>query len=73
MRIALIVIGIILLGLGVWVAMGDAHYNHTDAKLQVASKNLFTLSSQKPVPAGIGYAAIAIGGVLVIAGVLKKK
>ena len=72
MRTALIVIGIILLGLGVWVAMGDAHYNDTSTKAKLGPIKV-EASSQKQVPAGIGYAGIVIGGVLVVVGALKKK
>ncbi|HJU27461.1 MAG TPA: hypothetical protein VJ722_12355 [Rhodanobacteraceae bacterium] len=72
MRIALIVIGIILLGLGVWVALGDAHYNDTSTKAQLGPLKV-EATSQKPVPAPIGYAGIVIGGVLIVAGALKKK
>lgn len=72
MRTALIVIGIILLGLGVWVALGDAHYNDTSTKAQFGPIKV-EASSQKQVPAGIGYAGIVIGGVLIVVGALKKK
>ena len=72
MRIALIVIGIILLGLGEWVALGDAHYNDTSTKAQLGPLKV-EATSQKPVPAPIGYAGIVIGGVLIVAGALKKK
>jgi uncharacterized membrane protein len=72
MRIALIVIGIILLGLGVWVALGDARYNDSSTKAQLGPVKI-EASSQKQVPAPIGYAGIVIGGVLIIAGALKKK
>ncbi|MGH8116472.1 MAG: hypothetical protein ACREP0_01950 [Rhodanobacteraceae bacterium] len=67
MRIAAIVIGVILLGLGVWVALGDAHYNDTSTKAQLGPIKI-EASSQKPVPAPIGYAGIVIGGVLIIVG-----
>lgn len=72
MRIAAIVIGLILLGLGVWVALGDAYYNDSSTKAQFGPVKI-EATSQKPVPAPIGYAGIVIGGVLVVAGVLKKK
>lgn len=72
MRIALFVIGIILLGLGVWVALGDAHYNDNSTKAQFGPIKV-EASTQKQVPAGIGYAGIVIGGVLVVVGALKKK
>jgi hypothetical protein len=72
MRIASILIGIVLIALGVWVALGDAHYNDTNTKAQLGPVKV-EATSQKPVPAGIGYAGIAIGGVLVLVGVLKKK
>ena len=72
MRIAAILVGIVLIALGVWVALGDAHYNDTSTKAQFGPIKV-EATSQKPVPAGIGYAGIVIGGVLVVVGVLKKK
>jgi hypothetical protein len=67
MRIAIIVIGIILLGLGVWVAVGAAHYSDTKAEIGPVK-----VTKQQPVPAPVGYAGIVIGGILIVAGALKK-
>ncbi|MDE2496430.1 MAG: hypothetical protein KGK35_01270 [Xanthomonadaceae bacterium] len=72
MRIAAILVGIVLIALGVWVALGDAHYNDTSTQAQIGPIKV-EATSRKPVPAGIGYAGIVIGGVLVVVGVLKKK
>lgn len=72
MRIAIILAGIVLLALGVWVALGDAHYNHDSTKAQFGPVKI-EASSQKPVPAPIGYAGIVIGGVLIVVGAMKKK
>ncbi|HKZ10909.1 MAG TPA: hypothetical protein VJL61_09385 [Rhodanobacteraceae bacterium] len=72
MRIAIILIGVVLLGLGVWVALGDAHYNDSSTKAQLGPVKI-EASSQKQVPAPIGYAGIVIGGVLILVGALKKK
>ena len=72
MRIAMILIGIVLLGLGVWVALGGAHYNDTSTKAELGPVKI-EASSQKPVPAPIGYAGIVVGGVLILAGALKKR
>lgn len=72
MRIAMILIGIVLLGLGVWVALGGAHYNDTSTKAELGPVKI-EASSQKPVPAPIGYAGIVVGGVLILAGALKKQ
>jgi uncharacterized membrane protein len=72
MRIAIILIGIVLLGLGVWVALGGAHYNDTSTKAQLGSVKI-EASSQKPVPAPIGYAGIVVGGVLIVVGAMRKK
>lgn len=72
MRIAAILVGIVLIALGVWVALGDAHYNDNSTKAQFGPIKV-EASTQKQVPAGIGYAGIAIGGALVVIGALKKK
>jgi hypothetical protein len=72
MRIAAILAGIVLLALGVWVALGNAHYNDSSTKAEFGPVKI-EATSRKPVPAPIGYAGIVIGGVLIVAGVLKKK
>ncbi|MGH8232922.1 MAG: hypothetical protein ACREPU_01820 [Rhodanobacteraceae bacterium] len=71
MRVGLIIVGIVLLGLGLWVALGNLHYNDTDTKAQFGPVKI-EATSQKPVPAPVGYAGIVIGGILIVAGVMKK-
>ncbi len=71
MRAGLIIVGIVLLGLGVWVALGNLHYNDTDTKAQLGPVKV-EATSQKPVPAALGYAGIVVGGILIVAGALKK-
>ncbi|HEU4856279.1 MAG TPA: hypothetical protein VFS86_03145 [Rhodanobacteraceae bacterium] len=72
MRIGLIVVGIVLLGLGVWVAMGKLTYPSTETPIKFGQLEVKT-TVDKPVPAPIGYAGIVIGGVLILAGALKKQ
>lgn len=71
MRIASILIGIILLALGIWVALGNVTYPSTETPIKFGQLEVKT-TVDKPVPAPIGYAGIVIGGVLLITGVLKK-
>ena len=71
MRAGLIIVGIVLLGLGVWVALGSLHYNDHDTKAQLGPVKI-EASTQKTVPAPIGYAGIVVGGVLILVGALKK-
>lgn len=72
MRAGLIIVGIVLLALGVWVALGNLHYNDTATKAQFGPIKV-EATTQKPVPAPLGYAGIVVGGVLILAGALKKK
>ena len=72
MRIAAILVGIVLIALGVWVALGDAHYNDTSTKAQFGPVKI-EATSQKPVPAPIGYAGIVIGGIVAVAGIAQKR
>jgi hypothetical protein len=72
MRIGLIVVGIVLLGLGVWVVMGKLTYPNTETPIKFGQLEVKT-TVDKPVPAPIGYAGIVIGGVLILAGALKKQ
>ncbi|HEU0277081.1 MAG TPA: hypothetical protein VFQ95_04595 [Rhodanobacteraceae bacterium] len=71
MRTGLIIAGIVLLGAGVWVALGNVHYNTTSTQAQFGPIKV-EASEQKSVPAPIGYAGIVIGGALILAGALKK-
>ncbi len=71
MRAGLIIAGIVLLGLGLWVALGKLQYNDTSTKAQFGPVKV-EASEQKPVPAPLGYAGIVVGGVLILAGALKK-
>ncbi|HEX5488193.1 MAG TPA: hypothetical protein VFX04_03470 [Rhodanobacteraceae bacterium] len=71
MRAGLIIVGIVLLGLGVWVALGNLHYNDTETKAQLGPVKV-EATSQKPIPAPIGYAGIVVGGILIAVGALKK-
>ncbi len=72
MRIGLIIAGIVLLGLGVWVATGKLTYPSTETPIKFGQLEVKT-TVDKPVPAPIGYAGIAVGGVLIVVGALKKK
>ncbi|MGH8182917.1 MAG: hypothetical protein ACREPH_04570 [Rhodanobacteraceae bacterium] len=71
MRIGLIIVGIVLLGLGVWVAMGKLTYSSTETPIKFGQIEVKT-TVDKPVPASIGYAGIVVGGVLILAGAFKK-
>ncbi|MGH8191804.1 MAG: hypothetical protein ACREP2_10195 [Rhodanobacteraceae bacterium] len=67
MRVGLIVVGIVLLALGLWVALGNLHYNDTKAEV-----GPIKITKQQPVPAPVGYAGIVVGGILIVAGALTK-
>ena len=72
MRIAITLAGIVLLALGVWVALGKPTYPSTDTPIKLGQLEVKT-TVDKPIPAPIGYAGIVIGGVLIVAGAMKKK
>lgn len=71
MRAGLIIVGIVLLALGLWVALGNLHYDKTETKAQLGPVKV-NATSKQPVPAPIGYAGIVVGGILIVAGVMKK-
>lgn len=52
--------------------LGDVHYNANSTQARFGPIKI-QASTQKPVPTGIGYATIVIGGVLIVAGTLKKQ
>lgn len=72
MRSAAIVVGILLIALGAWIALGKLSYPSTETPIKFGSFEVQT-TVHKPVPLPLGYAAIALGGILVVVGVLKKK
>lgn len=72
MRVAAIIVGIILLAAGAWVALGQAHYTDSSTTAQLGPIRIQT-SEQKAVPAPIGYAGIVIGGVLIVVGAMQRK
>ena len=71
MRAALIVFGLVLVGVGVWIALGRLTYNDTQTKLQVGDFKV-QATAQKAVPAPLGYIGIVLGAGLVIAGAVRK-
>lgn len=71
MRAALIVIGLILVGVGVWIALGRFTYNSTKTEAQLGPLSVQT-TQEKAVPAALGYIGIVIGAGLVIAGAARK-
>ncbi len=72
MRIALMVIGLILLVAGVWVAFGHGAYN-TDETIAQLGQHAFKVTHEKSIPTWLGYAGIAVGAVLALAGLLRGK
>lgn len=71
MRIAAILVGIVLLAIGVWVAMGKLTYTTTETPIKFGQFEV-TTKVQKPVPAPLGYAGIVVGGILIAAGALRR-
>lgn len=72
MRSAAIVVGILLIALGAWIALGKLSYPSNETPVKLGTFEVQT-TVHKPVPLPLGYASIALGGVLVVVGVLKKK
>jgi hypothetical protein len=72
MRIASILVGIVLLALGVWIALGNLTYPSTKTPFKLGQIEV-KATVDKPVPAPIGYAGIVLGGVLIVVGTLKRK
>lgn len=72
MRIALIVIGVIVLALGIWVTSGNATYPSTDTVVKIGSAQL-NATHDKEVPQWLGIAGIVIGGLLIVGGIVRKR
>jgi hypothetical protein len=72
MRAGLIIVGLILLGAGLWVVFGHGSYSQTDTIVQVGSAKL-TATHDKSIPEWAGVAGIVAGVVLALGGILKKR
>ena len=72
MRMAMIVAGLLIALGGLWVVLGKGSYQSTETAAKVGPLTLQT-TSDKTIPAPIGYGLIVVGGVLVAAGALRKR
>ena len=72
MRMAMIVAGLLVALGGLWVVLGNGSYQSTETAAKVGPLTLQT-TSDKTIPAPVGYGLILVGGVLVAAGALRKR
>lgn len=72
MRILLMVIGIVLLVAGIWVVYGHGSYTSNETIAQLG-QHAFKVTQQKTIPVWVGYAGIAVGAVLTLGGLLRKR
>ena len=71
MRAGLIVVGIILIGLGIWVVAGNGSYKQTDTVAKLGPAKI-EATHDKAVPQWAGIAGIVIGGIVAVAGLTRK-
>lgn len=71
MRAGLIIVGVILIGLGIWVTVGNGSYSKTDTVAQIGSAKI-TATHDKALPQWVGIAGIVIGGLVAVAGIARK-
>jgi hypothetical protein len=72
MRAILTIIGIVLLGAGLWVVFGHGSYTQTDTVFQLGSAKL-TATHDKAIPEWLGIAGIVVGGLLALGGLFSKR
>jgi len=72
MRLALMVIGTLLLVAGIYLTFGHGTYSSTETLAQVGAHTL-KVTQQKSFPTWAGYAGMAVGAILVLAGLLRNK
>ncbi|QWT19058.1 hypothetical protein KPL74_15055 [Bacillus sp. NP157] len=72
MRAGLIVVGIILIGLGIWVVMGNGSYQKTDTVASLGPAKI-EATHDKSIPQWAGIAGIVIGGIVAVAGIARKR
>lgn len=71
MRIALVILGLVLVVAGIWVVAGHATYTATDTIAKIGSAE-FTASHERAVPQWLGIAGIAVGGIMAIGAMLGR-
>ncbi|KJV37378.1 hypothetical protein [Luteibacter yeojuensis] len=71
MRAGLIVVGIILIGLGIWVVAGNGSYEKTDTVAKLGPAKI-EATHDKAIPQWAGIAGIVIGGIVAVAGLTRK-
>jgi hypothetical protein len=71
MRAGLIVVGVILIGLGLWVTLGNGSYQKTDTVASIGPAKI-EATHDKAVPQWVGIAGIVIGGIVAVAGISRK-
>ena len=71
MRLALIVAGLIIAGLGIAATMGKFQYSHTKEVVKLGDLSV-KAQEQDAVPQWAGIVAIVVGGALFAGGLLKK-
>jgi hypothetical protein len=72
MRAILFIIGIVLLGAGIWVVFGHGSYTQTDTLFQLGSAKV-TATHDKAIPEWLGIAGIVVGGLLTLGGLFSKR
>jgi hypothetical protein len=72
MRAILIIIGIVLLGAGIWAIFGHGSYTQTDTIFQLGSAKV-TATHDKAIPEWLGIAGIVVGGLLTLGGLFSKR
>ncbi|MGN6481469.1 hypothetical protein [Luteibacter sp.] len=72
MRAGLIIVGIILVGLGIWVVAGNGTYSKTDTVAKLGPAKI-EATHDKAVPQWVGIAGIVIGGIVAVAGIAQKR
>lgn len=72
MRAGLIIVGVILIGLGLWVTLGNGSYSKTDTIASIGSAKI-EATHDKAIPQWVGIAGIVIGGIVAVAGIARKR
>lgn len=72
MRAGLIIVGVVLIGLGLWVTLGNGSYSKTDTVASIGSAKI-EATHDKAVPQWVGIAGIVIGGIVAVAGIARKR
>ena len=72
MRTVLVIVGLLLVAAGIWVVVGHASYTTTETPIKLGSLTV-TQTRDQAIPQWLGIAGIAVGGLIAIGAMIRRR